>query len=63
MKLEGTSYEGRYLIVDVLLRSRRPTERLAWFDPPSNPGDRQRGASASIADECCEFAIPPRRRP
>jgi 3-(3-hydroxy-phenyl)propionate hydroxylase len=38
MKLEGTSYEGRYVIVDVLLRSHRPTERLAWFDPPSNPG-------------------------
>ena len=36
--LEGTSYEGRYVIVDVALRSDRPTERLAWFDPPSNPG-------------------------
>lgn len=38
LKLEGTSYEGRYVIVDVRLRSARPTERLAWFDPPSNPG-------------------------
>ena len=38
MKLGGTSYEGRYVIVDVLLRSHRPTERLAWFNPPSNPG-------------------------
>jgi 3-(3-hydroxy-phenyl)propionate hydroxylase len=38
LKLEGTSYEGRYVIVDVALRSERPTERLAWFDPPSNPG-------------------------
>jgi 3-(3-hydroxy-phenyl)propionate hydroxylase len=38
LMLEGTSYEGRYVIVDVALRSDRPTERLAWFDPPSNPG-------------------------
>ena len=38
LKLEGTSYEGRYVIVDILLESDRPTERLAYFDPPCNPG-------------------------
>ncbi|HEY4804676.1 MAG TPA: FAD-dependent oxidoreductase [Paraburkholderia sp.] len=38
LKLEGTSYEGRYVIVDILLDSARPTERLAYFDPASNPG-------------------------
>ncbi len=38
LKLEGTSYEGRYVIVDILLDSARPTERLAYFDPPCNPG-------------------------
>jgi len=38
LKLQGTSYEGRYVIVDILLRSDRPTERLAYFDPPCNPG-------------------------
>jgi 3-(3-hydroxy-phenyl)propionate hydroxylase len=38
LKLQGTSYEGRYVIVDVALRSERATERLAWFDPPTNPG-------------------------
>ena len=38
LQLEGTSYEGRYVIVDIELESDRPTERLAWFDPPSNPG-------------------------
>ena len=26
------------MIVDIELKSDRPTERLAWFDPPSNPG-------------------------
>jgi 3-(3-hydroxy-phenyl)propionate hydroxylase len=38
LKLEGTQYEGRYVIVDILLKSDYPTERRAWFDPPSNPG-------------------------
>nr|WP_311529153.1 FAD-dependent oxidoreductase [uncultured Ralstonia sp.] len=38
LKLQGTSYEGRYVIVDIALRSDRPTERLAYFDPASNPG-------------------------
>ena len=38
LKLKGTTYEGRYVIVDLMLRSKRPTERLAWFEPPSNPG-------------------------
>ncbi|MEO6744422.1 MAG: FAD-dependent oxidoreductase [Caldimonas sp.] len=38
LKLEGTSYEGRYVIVDILLDSDRPTERLAYFDPGCNPG-------------------------
>ena len=38
LKLTGTTYEGRYVIVDIALNSERPTERLAYFDPPSNPG-------------------------
>ena len=38
LQLKGTSYEGRYVIVDILLDSNRPTERLAYFDPPCNPG-------------------------
>jgi len=36
--LEGMQYEGRYVIVDIEQDTRRPVERLAWFDPPSNPG-------------------------
>jgi len=38
LQLQGTSYEGRYVIVDIELQSERPTERLAYFDPPCNPG-------------------------
>lgn len=38
LQLEGTQYEGRYVIVDIVQPTRRPVERLAWFDPPSNPG-------------------------
>ncbi|MBY4865755.1 MULTISPECIES: FAD-dependent oxidoreductase [Burkholderia] len=38
LSFRGTSYEGRYVIVDIALDSDRPTERLAYFDPASNPG-------------------------
>ena len=38
LQLEGMQYEGRYVIVDIEQRTRRAVERLAWFDPPSNPG-------------------------
>ncbi|WP_322041392.1 FAD-dependent oxidoreductase [Burkholderia diffusa] len=38
LSLYGTTYEGRYVIVDIALDSDRPTERLAYFDPASNPG-------------------------
>jgi len=38
MRMEGNSYEGRYLIADIQLQSTGALERRAWFDPPSNPG-------------------------
>lgn len=38
LNLEGTAYEGRYVIIDIELHSEHPTERRAWFDPPWNPG-------------------------
>jgi 3-(3-hydroxy-phenyl)propionate hydroxylase len=38
LKLEGAAFEGKYVIVDITLPSAWPTERRAWFDPPSNPG-------------------------
>ena len=38
LRLEGMQYDGRYVIVDIHQKTKRPTERLAWFDPPSNPG-------------------------
>jgi 3-(3-hydroxy-phenyl)propionate hydroxylase len=41
LQLKGIQYEGRYVIVDVVQKSTRlqtqPVERLAWFDPPTNP--------------------------
>lgn len=37
LQLKGTSYEARYVIADIELDTELPTERLAWFDPPSNP--------------------------
>ncbi|HPU50059.1 MAG TPA: FAD-dependent monooxygenase [Burkholderiaceae bacterium] len=38
LKLEGTAFEGKYIIADIELASDYPTERRAWFDPASNPG-------------------------
>ncbi len=38
LNLEGTGYEGRYVIIDIELHSDHATERRAWFDPPWNPG-------------------------
>jgi 3-(3-hydroxy-phenyl)propionate hydroxylase len=38
LQLEGMQYDGRYVIVDIRQATQRPVERLAWFDPPSNPG-------------------------
>ncbi|MEO6624846.1 MAG: FAD-dependent monooxygenase [Burkholderiaceae bacterium] len=38
LQLQGMQYEGKYVIVDVRQKTRRAVERLAWFDPPSNPG-------------------------
>jgi 3-(3-hydroxy-phenyl)propionate hydroxylase len=37
LELEGMQYDGRYVIVDIEQQTRRAVERLAWFDPPSNP--------------------------
>jgi len=38
LQLEGTAYTGRYVIVDIVLPSKHPTERRAWFDPPWHRG-------------------------
>ncbi|MEY2954262.1 MAG: hypothetical protein RLZZ401_2349, partial [Pseudomonadota bacterium] len=38
LTLSGMQYEGRYVIVDIVQETQREVERLAWFDPPSNPG-------------------------
>jgi 3-(3-hydroxy-phenyl)propionate hydroxylase len=39
LRLNGESFEGRYLIADIQMASPYPTERRAWFDPPTNPGN------------------------
>lgn len=38
LQLQGIQYDGKYVIVDIRQQTRRAVERLAWFDPPSNPG-------------------------
>lgn len=39
LKLEGASYEGSFVIADIRVDLPLPTERLAFFDPPWNPGN------------------------
>ncbi len=38
LQLQGMQYDGKYVIVDIRQKTQRAVERLAWFDPPSNPG-------------------------
>jgi 3-(3-hydroxy-phenyl)propionate hydroxylase len=38
LKLEGTAFTGKFVIVDIELESPFPTERRAWFDCACNPG-------------------------
>ncbi len=39
LKMEGDSYEGRFVIADIRIDLDLPTERLAFFDPEWNPGN------------------------
>jgi 2-polyprenyl-6-methoxyphenol hydroxylase-like FAD-dependent oxidoreductase len=39
LALEGDSYHGRFVIADIRVDLPLPTERLAFFDPPWNPGN------------------------
>jgi 3-(3-hydroxy-phenyl)propionate hydroxylase len=39
LKLEGDAYHGRFVIADIRIDLPLPTERLAYFDPPWNPGN------------------------
>ena len=39
LKLEGSSYEGKFVIADIRIDLPLPTERLAFFDPAWNPGN------------------------
>ena len=39
LQMEGASYEGLFVIADILIDLPLPTERLAFFDPPWNPGN------------------------
>ncbi|RTZ38884.1 FAD-binding protein [Candidimonas sp. SYP-B2681] len=39
LKLEGASYEGRFVIADIRINLPLPTERMAFFDPDWNPGN------------------------
>jgi len=39
LQMEGSSYEGLFVIADIRIDLPLPTERLAYFDPDWNPGN------------------------
>lgn len=39
LRMEGASYEGRFVIADIRIKLDYPTERLAFFSPDWNPGN------------------------
>ena len=39
LQMEGDAYHGRFVIADIRIDLPLPTERLAFFDPPWNPGN------------------------
>ena len=39
LRMEGASYEGRFVIADIRIKLDYPTERLAFFSPEWNPGN------------------------
>jgi len=39
LQMEGSSYEGLFVIADIRIDLPLPTERLAYFDPAWNPGN------------------------
>ncbi|MDR1968135.1 MAG: FAD-dependent monooxygenase [Burkholderiaceae bacterium] len=39
LTMQGDAYEGRFVIADIRVDLDLPTERLAFFDPPWNPGN------------------------
>jgi 3-(3-hydroxy-phenyl)propionate hydroxylase len=39
LQMEGSSYEGLFVIADIRIDLPLPTERLAFFDPEWNPGN------------------------
>jgi 3-(3-hydroxy-phenyl)propionate hydroxylase len=38
LETEGHVFHDRFLIADIRMTSKRPTERWFWFDPPFHPG-------------------------
>lgn len=39
LRMQGASYEGRFVIADIRIKLDYPTERLAFFSPDWNPGN------------------------
>jgi 3-(3-hydroxy-phenyl)propionate hydroxylase len=63
LKLEGAAYEGRFVIADIRIDLPLPTERLAFFDPPWNPGNTVLMHRQPAAMRRIDYQLPPDETP
>lgn len=63
LKLEGSSYEGRFVIADIRIKLPLPTERLAFFDPVWNPGNTVLMHRAPLDMWRVDYQLPPDETP
>jgi 3-(3-hydroxy-phenyl)propionate hydroxylase len=61
LKMEGASYEGRFVIADIRIDLPLPTERLAFFDPEWNPRQHRTHAPRAARHLACGLPIASQR--
>ena len=57
------TYEGRFVIADIRIDLPLPTERLAFFDPPWNPGNTVLMHSEPLGIWRIDYQLPPGETP
>jgi len=61
--MEGASYEGNFVIADIRIDLPLPTERLAYFDPPWNPGNTVLMHREPLGIWRVDYQLPPGESP
>lgn len=63
LKMEGAAYEGFFVIADIRVDLPLPTERLAFFDPPWNPGNTVLMHREPLGFWRVDYQLPPGETP